>query len=85
MSSFGAVYGMVGAQDISRRPSCVEIDGLFRDWAVFPNISARALRLECAGSGQGEVTEGSRSEEAQEVHLYACVQILKKLHPMFDM
>ena len=77
--------GVVGAQDISRRPSCAEIDRLFRDWAVFPNISARALRLECVGSGQDEVKEGILSEEVEEVHLYACVQILKKLHPMFDM
>jgi hypothetical protein len=70
---------MCGVQDLSR---CDELDDAFRQWGVFPNISAQGLRLPCL---LDEVSGGGNDTEPWYVHLYAGVQIVKKMHPIFDM
>jgi hypothetical protein len=58
---------------------CEVFNEYFRDWNIFPNLTAESLSsLECFPSRK----EAGESPVVK-IHLYSCIQITKKMHPIF--
>lgn len=67
---------------------CTELDKMFRRWGLFPNISSKHLACSChpkdvADETIQDCTNYIKSRNRGR-HLYALIQLPKKMHPSFD-
>jgi hypothetical protein len=69
-------------EDVWTGVSCPEVDGLLAAWGLSPNISTATFSIPCVPTRREEVDE--TVETANKKRLYLCIQLNRKMHPLFD-
>lgn len=68
--------------------SCAEVDSMLALWGLAPNISTATFSIPCTHPFTSHTKKGpeDRFQETtiQKKRLYLCIQLNRKMHPLFD-
>lgn len=65
--------------------SCAEVDHMLMSWGLAPNISIEAFSIPCVHTTAGAAPSiPQRANEMRKKRLYLCIQLNRKMHPLFD-
>ncbi len=70
--------------------NCQDLDGMFREMKIYPNISSSDLpgcpTLSAEGETFGHTHKKTKvpQNKPKKAHIYHCVQYMKKMHPIMD-